>query len=393
MLLEPIGRNTGPAIAAAAGWIARTHADAVSIALPSDQLVLDEDAFLAAVDCATPLAREGKLCCFGIEPDGPATGFGYVKAGAALADGVFAVDRFVEKPDRARAEAMLAEGGFSWNAGMFLFRIDRMLGEFLAHEPDAARAVEASVAAAQDDLDFVRLDAAAFARATSVPFDIAVMERTSDAAVVPASMGWSDLGSWDALLEVEEKDAQGVATRGDVVALDCADSLLRSAPDSPMVAAIGVKDLVVVATADAVLVADRARSQDVKTLVETLRARGRPEASQHPRVHRPWGYYQTVDEGERYQVKRLMVKPGAELSLQMHHHRAEHWVVVRGTARVLRDDDERLVYENESIYIPIGARHRLANPGKIELHLIEVQSGPYLGEDDIIRFEDVYRRV
>ncbi|MEM7524553.1 MAG: cupin domain-containing protein, partial [Pseudomonadota bacterium] len=252
---------------------------------------------------------------------------------------------------------------------------------------------QASVAAAETDLDFVRLGVDAFAAAPSVAFDVAVMERTTRAAVVPVSMGWSDVGSWDSLWAAVDRDDAGVATRGDVAAMDCADSLLIASDGAPILTAIGLSDMVVVATRDAVLVADRSRAQDVKALVDQLKADGRAQAVEHPRVHRPWGYYQGVDAGERFQVKRLMVKPGAKLSLQKHHHRAEHWVVVQGTAKVVRDDDEHLIYENQSIFIPIGAQHRLENPGKIDLHLIEVQSGPYLGEDDIIRFEDVYQRA
>ena len=392
ILLEPEGRNTGPAIAAAAGWIVQTVPEAIALALPSDHLVRDIDAFRGALDRVAPAVRAGKLACFGIAPAGPETGFGYIRAGAEAAPGVFAIDRFVEKPDRPTAEAMLAQGGHSWNAGMFVFRIDRMLAEYARHDPDGAQAAADAVATAETTFDFLRLGAA-FGAAPATPFDRAVMERTDAAVVAPVAMGWSDLGSWDALWAAEMRDAQGVTARGGVTAIDCTDSLLRAAPDSPMIAAIGLRDLVVVSTPDAVLVAHRDRAQDVKAVVDVLKREGRPQAREHPRVHRPWGYYQTVDLGERYQVKRLMVKPEAELSLQMHHHRAEHWVVVRGTARVTRDEDERLVYENQSIYIPSGAKHRLANPGKIALHLIEVQSGAYLGEDDIVRFEDVYARV
>ncbi|MEM6490668.1 MAG: mannose-1-phosphate guanylyltransferase/mannose-6-phosphate isomerase [Pseudomonadota bacterium] len=393
ILLEPDARNTAPAIAAAAAWIARSDPDALCLALPADHAIRDVPAFHAAIDVAAQTAMAGRLVVFGVTPDGPETAFGYIERGADLGGGAQAVKRFVEKPDQAAAQAMLDEGGFAWNAGMFLFDATTLAAECAAHAPEVGTAAQAAADAAIADLDFVRLGDDAFRAAPSIAFDVAVMERTDRAAVVPVSMGWSDVGSWDSLLAAVDRDADGVAARGDAIAVDCADSLVIGADDGPLVAAIGLKNVVAVATRDAVLIADRSRAQDVKALVDRLKADERAEASQHPRVHRPWGYYEGVDQGERFQVKRLMVKPGAKLSLQKHHHRAEHWVVVNGTARVTRGEDEILVYENQSIFIPIGATHRLENPGKIELHLIEVQSGPYLGEDDIIRFDDVYRRI
>lgn len=392
--LEPAARNTAAATAIGALLAAAAEPARPILVLPSDHIVRDPGAFREAVDAALPAARDGALVTFGIEPEGPETGFGYVRRGAPLAaaPGAFAVERFVEKPDAARAAEMLAEGGWSWNGGMFLLRADRYLAELARHEPAVLDACVAAVTGARRDLDFLRVDAEAFARAPSISIDYAVMERTDRAAVVPVAMGWSDVGSWHALWARTARDARGNAAVGDTLLDDTHDCYVRG-EDGVLVAALGVRDLVIVATGDAVLVADRERSQDVKRVVEALKAQGRGQSTAHPRVFRPWGSYETVDAGERHQVKHIAVLPGRALSLQRHAKRAEHWVVVRGVARVTRGNDVFELYENQSTYIPLGVRHRLENPGADTLHLVEVQSGAYLGEDDIERFEDAYGRA
>jgi mannose-1-phosphate guanylyltransferase/mannose-6-phosphate isomerase len=328
---------------------------------------------------------------FGIVPDAPETGYGYIQQGGALegAD-AYRVARFVEKPDQTVAEGFLASGDYLWNSGMFLFSCRQFLDELKLHRPDILSVCEQALAASRKDLDFCRLDEAAFATCPSDSIDYAVMERTTQAAVVPTDIGWNDIGAWSALWEVGDRDPAGNVVRGDVWLEDVENSLVRA--ESRMVAAIGVKNLLIVETADAVLVADKSRAQEVKKVVEHLKRAGRTEYEFHTRVFRPWGWYEGIDEGARFQVKRIAVKAGAALSLQMHHHRAEHWVVVHGTARVTRGDETFLVSENESTYIPLGTRHRLENPGKVPLEMIEVQSGSYLGEDDIVRFEDTYGR-
>ncbi|MYM36497.1 mannose-1-phosphate guanylyltransferase/mannose-6-phosphate isomerase [Duganella sp. FT94W] len=392
ILLEPVGRNTAPAVAVAANYLRGIDADAMMLVLPADHVIEQVDAFYAAVEQAAALAASGKLATFGIVPTGPETGYGYIQSGQEVAGtGGFAVDRFVEKPDLETAKGFVAAGNFFWNSGMFLFRADRYLAELKEFQPAMAAACEAAIQGDYRDLDFCRLDEAAFASAPSDSIDYAVMEQTRDAVVVPADIGWSDVGSWSALHEVQRGDAQGNVLRGDVYLDNVSGSLVRA--ESRIVAVVGVQDLVVVETADAVLVAHKDQVQRVKQIVDHLKSKHRTEHLHHTKVYRPWGCYEGIDIGERFQVKRITVNPGGILSLQMHHHRAEHWIVVSGTAKVTCGDNVTLLTENESTYIPIGMTHRLENPGKLPLHLIEVQSGSYLGEDDIVRYEDVYQRA
>lgn len=390
IVLEPVARNTAPAIAAAA--IALKDKEVLMLVLPADHVITDVVAFEAAVRRASVAAEQGKLVTFGIAPTHAETGYGYIQSGAGLsaADGCFDVARFVEKPNAATAQQYLDAGNFYWNSGMFLFKPTAFLAELQQYAPDMVTAVTNAVEHSYKDLDFVRLQEAAFAASPSDSIDYAVMEKTKLAAVVPASMGWNDVGSWTALKDVQPNDAAGNATRGDVFMKDVKNTLIRA--EGRFVAAVGVEDLLIVETADAVLVAHRDCAQDVKNIVDHLKASGRTEHQEHPRVYRPWGWYEGIDVGERFQVKRIMVKPGEKLSLQMHHHRAEHWVVVSGSAMITVDNVTKLYTENESTYIPIGSTHRLENPGKLPLHLIEVQSGSYLGEDDIVRYEDTYGR-
>ena len=391
IVLEPLARNTAPAIALGALQAIDRDADAVLLVLPADHLIGDTAAFAAAVEKALPLAEQGWLVTFGIRPDRPETGFGYIHHGDAVGDG-YHVDKFVEKPDLATAQSYVADGGYDWNSGMFLFKASRYLEELAAHAPAMLAAVREAHAKASVDLDFVRIDRDAFARVPDDSIDYAVMEKTRRAAVIPVSCAWSDIGSWSALWQTSAHDAQGNAHEGDTLAIDTRNSLLRS-HDRHLLATVGVDDLIVVTTPDATLVAHRDAAQDVKKIVEKLKAAGRSEHSLHRVVHRPWGKYDSLEEGERFQVKRIVVKPGASLSLQKHHHRAEHWIVVSGTAEVTCDDKVFLLGENQSTYIPLGSKHRLRNPGKLPLELIEVQSGSYLGEDDIVRFDDVYGRA
>jgi mannose-1-phosphate guanylyltransferase/mannose-1-phosphate guanylyltransferase/mannose-6-phosphate isomerase len=392
IVLEPVGRNTAPAIAVAALMLSRADPDALMLVLPADHLIGDVAAFHAAIRTAAEAARHGHLATFGIVAATPETGYGYIRKGAPLADsaGAHQVAAFVEKPDLATAQQYVASGDYFWNSGMFLFRATDFLDELKALRPDILDASRAALDAATLDLDFVRLDPAAFEACPSDSVDYAVMEHTRRAAVVPADMAWNDIGAWTALWDVAEKDGQGNATRGDVMLENARNNFVRA--ETRMVALLGVTDLVVVETADVVLVANKDQVQDVKKLVDRLKAEKRCEHLIHKQVYRPWGWYEGIDEGERFQVKRIMVKPGEKLSLQMHHHRAEHWIVVSGTASVTCGDEVMLLTENQSTYIPLGTTHRLENPGKIDLHMIEVQSGTYLGEDDIVRFEDIYRR-
>ncbi|MGX1198736.1 mannose-1-phosphate guanylyltransferase/mannose-6-phosphate isomerase [Parvibaculum sp. MBR-TMA-1.3b-4.2] len=389
-ILEPEGRNTAPAAAAAAAFVRDHDPEGILLVLPADHHIADVEAFQRAVGIGAALAGQGKLVTFGIVPSGPETGYGYIRKGGALADGAFEVERFVEKPDRATAESYLADGNYSWNSGIFMFRADRILDEMQAQCPEIARCAESAVEKGARDLDFLRLEAASFCASPSDSIDYAVMEHTKDAAVVPVDMGWSDIGSWSALWEVGNKDQAGNVLSGDVITHDTRDTYVRA--ESGLVATLGVENLVVVETGDVTLVASRDRVQDVKKIVEKLALDGRSEHQSHTRVYRPWGFYEGLDEGDRHQVKHLMVHPGASLSLQLHHKRAEHWVVVKGQARVTVGDDTFLLEENESTYIPIETRHRLENPGTEPLSIIEVQSGSYLGEDDIVRFDDVYGR-
>jgi mannose-1-phosphate guanylyltransferase/mannose-1-phosphate guanylyltransferase/mannose-6-phosphate isomerase len=392
ILLEPLARNTAPAVAAAAMTIAAEDPDALMVVLPSDHAIDNGPAFLKELSFAVDAARSGRLTAFGITPDRPETGYGYIRNGEPLADcpEAFAVAEFVEKPAPDVAAAYLASGEWSWNSGMFVFPVALYLEELTRFEPAIAAAVSSAVANAEPDLDFVRLEEASFARAVSLSVDYAVMERTDRAAVVPAKLGWSDVGAWSTLWELGSKDDAGNVVHGDVVAIDTRNSYLHS--DHPLVAALGVEGVVIVATDDVVLVADKAKVQDVKNLVAELRSTGRPEALSHKTVYRPWGHYSGVDLGATHQVKHIAVKPGHKLSLQTHAHRAEHWVVVSGTAIATRGDDEITLTARMSIDIPVGCPHRLANPGPDWLHLVEIQTGDYLGEDDIVRLDDVYGR-
>jgi mannose-1-phosphate guanylyltransferase / mannose-6-phosphate isomerase len=387
IILEPLGRNTAPAIAAAALQAVAEGEDPLLLVLPSDHVVRDVAAFTAAIQLAMPVAESGQLVTFGIVPNAPETGFGYIEAAAG--EGVRNVLRFVEKPDAATAQMYLDAGGYYWNSGMFLLRASRYIEELTRFRPEMVQAVRAALAAAVRDGDFIRLDKAAFAACPSDSIDYAVMEHTDAAMVLPVSIGWNDVGSWSALWEVSEQDADGNAHHGDVIAIDSRNSYAYA---QRLVALVGVDDLVVVDTDDAVLVAKKDKVQQVKEVVAKLKAEQRSQAVLHREVHRPWGSYDSVDMGNGFQVKRIKVKPGARLSLQSHARRAEHWVVVRGIARVTRDNDVFELFANQSTYIPIGAKHRLENPGTEILELIEVQSGDYLGEDDIVRYEDVYGR-
>ena len=394
-LLEPFGRNTAPAIALAAhaalkGIAADANAvDPVLLVLPADHVIRDVAAFQRAARVALGAAEAGQLATFGVIARAAETGYGYIQRGAVRA-GAFAIARFVEKPDPERAAGFVSSGEYYWNSGMFMFRARRYLQELARFQPEMARICEAAFRAARADLDFTRIDAASFEPCPSDSIDYAVMEKTADAVVVPLDAGWSDVGSWSSLHEASDPDACGNVVHGDVISEDTHGSYLYA--ESRLVAAVGLEDHVVVETKDAVLVAPRNRVQDVKKLVLQLKERGRYEHSLHREVFRPWGSYDSIENGARFQVKRLKVKPGAALSLQMHHHRAEHWVVVAGTARITRGDEVFLLEENQSTYIPIGVKHRIENPGMIPLEIIEVQSGSYLGEDDIVRFEDVYGR-
>jgi mannose-1-phosphate guanylyltransferase/mannose-6-phosphate isomerase len=420
IMLEPVGRNTAPAAAVAVLQAQKAGDDPVLLVLPADHVIVDAETFRGAVVEGAKLAEAGKLVTFGIVPDKAETGYGYIKAGALLAgrgmrdaecenldsgcasdfrvtrtasrvtDTAYEVETFVEKPDAATAEEYLASGDYYWNSGMFMFRASRYLEELEKFAPEMLACCREALDKAQRDLDFVRLDAGAFGACPKDSIDYAVMEKTADAAVISLDAGWSDVGSWSALWEVGQADGAGNVMRGDVLTHDSRNCYLHSS--GRMVAAVGLEDHVVVETADAVLVARRDRTQDVKAIVEQLKQQGRGEALLHRRVNRPWGSYESIDHSERFQVKRITVNPGASLSLQLHHHRAEHWIVVKGTARITRGDETLVLSENQSTYIPLGVQHRLENPGLIPLELIEVQSGAYLGEDDIVRFDDKYGR-
>jgi mannose-1-phosphate guanylyltransferase / mannose-6-phosphate isomerase len=392
IVLEPMARNTAPAIALGALKAMEQDADALLLVLPADHLIGDTESFTDAVKQALPAAKEGWLVTFGIHPDRPETGFGYIRRAESIGDNAYRVGKFVEKPDLPTAESYLKDGGYDWNSGMFMFKASRYLEELGAHAPAMLAAVREAYATGRKDLDFVRVDSDAFAKVPDNSIDYAVMEKTSHAAVIPVNCAWSDIGSWSALWLSGEHDAQGNQREGDTMAIDTRNSLLRS-HDRHMIATVGVEDLVIVSTPDATLVAHRSAAQDVKKVVDQLKASGRTEHSFHRVVHRPWGSYDSLEAGGRFQVKRIVVKPGASLSLQKHHHRAEHWIVVSGTAEVTCDDKVFLLGENQSTYIPLGSVHRLRNPGKMPLELIEVQSGSYLGEDDIVRFDDVYGRA
>jgi mannose-1-phosphate guanylyltransferase/mannose-6-phosphate isomerase len=390
MLLEPAGRGTAPAAAAAALLVREKAPDAVMLVLPADHAISDLAQFHAAIRSAVRLAEQGSLVVFGIAPASPHTGYGYIRQGAARGD-AHVVERFVEKPDLETAKGFLEAGGYFWNSGIFVFRAERYLAELERHRPDIAAAVSRAMSRAQRDLDFVRPEREAFLASPADSIDRAVMEKTRDAAVVPARFDWSDVGSWSALWTLGAKDAEGNVSQGDVLVRDSRGSYLRS--EGRLIAAVGVEDLVVVETSDALLVSTKERAEDVKLAVEELKRTWRTEHAIHRRVYRPWGYYESIDAGERFQVKRLMIKPGARLSLQLHRRRAEHWVVVSGVAKVTRGDEEVRLGANESTYIPTGTKHRLENAGTEPLFVIEVQSGDYFGEDDIERFADDYRRT
>ncbi|GAA4649085.1 mannose-1-phosphate guanyltransferase [Kistimonas scapharcae] len=415
IILEPVGRNTAPAVALAAlkalnhkepvnvpdntgtsaipGGRIKAQGDALLLVLAADHVIQDEAAFHRAIEAAMPAARDGKLVTFGIVPTHPETGYGYIKS-CKTPEGALTplpVEQFVEKPDRATAEQYLASGNYFWNSGMFMFNASRYLEELWQFRPDILTACEQAIAVEHPDMDFVRLNEAAFKACPDDSIDYAVMEKTQDAVVIPLDAGWSDVGSWSSLWDIAEKDAQGNAVQGDAMLHDTRNTYIRS--EKKLVATVGVEDLVITESDDAILIASKDRVQDVKKIVERIKAEGRTEAKLHRKVYRPWGSYDSIDAGERYQVKRITVKPGAQLSLQKHYHRAEHWIVVKGTALVTNGDQEILLTENQSTYIPIGVVHRLENPGKFDLELIEVQSGGYLGEDDIVRFEDTYGRA
>jgi len=391
ILLEPIARDSGPAICVASELASRRDPRAHVLVLASDHIVRNDEEFRASCVKALAAADAGRLVTFGVRPSGPATSYGYIKPGAKLANTeAFAVEKFVEKPNADVAAGYVKEG-YLWNSGNFLFRADVMLGEVAKFEPEMRAVAKAAVDGLTADLDFQRLPEGIFGKAPKKSIDYAVMERTSLAVVLPVDFGWSDIGSWTALWQELDRDANGNSVTGPAVLIDTNNSLVRS-EETILTTVIGVDDIIVVATSDAVLVVPKQHSEKVKDLVTKLKSEKRSEATEHKRIHRPWGYYQGVDAGPRYQVKRIVVKPGGKLSLQKHHHRAEHWVVVKGAAEVTLNEDTRIVHENESIYLPIGSMHRLANPGRIPLELIEVQVGSYLGEDDIMRFEDIYHR-
>ena len=391
LLLEPIGRNTAPAACVAALALSEADPDPLMLVMPSDHTIGDDEAFLAAVSLAARAARSGALVSFGIAPERAETGYGYIRRGGSLeTEGVFAVAEFVEKPRPEQAQQYLTSGEYSWNSGIFLFPARLYIDELERLRPSMVAACRRALTQGRRESDFIRLDKDAFYACDGDSIDYAVMENTRRAAVVPVAMGWSDIGSWDALWEMSGKDSDGNSLEGNVIAENTRNCYLRS--EAGLVAAIGIEDLVVVGTADAVMVAPRKRTQEVKTLVARLVKERRDEADTLPTVHRPWGTFTSLHNGHRVQVKHIVVKPGGKLSLQMHHHRAEHWVVVQGTAKIRRGEEEMMLSENQSTYIPIGTAHRLENPGKIPLHLIEVQSGSYLGEDDIVRLEDSYGR-
>jgi mannose-1-phosphate guanylyltransferase/mannose-6-phosphate isomerase len=393
IILEPVGRNTCPAAAVAALMVRDIEPRGLVLLLPSDHLVEEPEAFRRAIERAKRIAEQGYLVTFGVKPRRPETGYGYIKVGSELGDGESGhhVARFTEKPDLPQAKGYLESGGYVWNSGIFLFRADRLLEELERHAPDVLAAAGKSWESAVSDLDFVRLNNEAFETAPSVSIDYAIMEKTDRAAVVPVEMGWSDLGTWDALWAIAERDENDNACRGDVLAVDTRGSYLRS--DGPVLAVLGLENVIAIATDDALLIASKDRAQEVNAIVKAFDETGSDKHISHTTVYRPWGSFKGVEVGDRYQVKQITVKPGARLSLQVHHHRAEHWIVVRGAARVTRGEEEFLLSENESTYIPQKTKHRLENPGKIPLVIIEVQSGSYLGEDDIIRLEDTYGRL
>ena len=395
ILIEPEGRNTAPAILAAALWLEKTDPETLMLVAPSDHVVPDPQAFRAAVSAGEAAARAGQLVTFGITPEYAETGYGYLELPQAPDAGAMTplpLTQFIEKPDVAQTEKMIASGNYLWNAGIFLFTVQTILEAFRKHAPNLIDLVAEAVDKGKPDLGFLRLDPDAWSKVENISIDYAVMEPADNLTVVPFSAGWSDLGGWDAVWRETAQDANGVATSGPATAIDCDNSLLRSEDETLEIVGIGLSNIVVVAMPDAVLVADASRAQDVKLAVAALKEKGAKQATEFPKDHRPWGWFESLVVGNRFQVKRIHVHPGAALSLQSHHHRSEHWIVVEGTANVTIDDEVKLVTENQSIYIPLGAVHRMENPGKVPMVLVEVQTGSYLGEDDIIRYEDVYAR-
>ena len=393
ILIEPEGRNTAPAVLAAALWLEQSDPDALMLIAPSDHVVPDAVAFRAAVDVGVEAAKSGRLVTFGIQPTHAETGYGWLEMAPGAPDAALRdLARFVEKPDAERAEAMLSAGNYLWNAGIFLFSVKTILAAFATHAPGLIAPVRQAVAQGKADLGFLRLAPGPWTGSEDISIDYAVMERADNLSVVPFAAGWSDLGGWDAVWRETSRDACGVATSGPSTAIDCRNTLLRSEAETLQVVGIGLENMIVVAMPDAVLVADASRAQDVKKAVAMLKLKKVKQAETFPKDHRPWGWFETLVLAERFQVKRIVVHPGAALSLQSHVHRSEHWIVVSGTARVTVNDEVRLMTENQSIYIPLGAIHRLENPGKVPMVLIEVQTGAYLGEDDIIRYEDIYAR-
>lgn len=394
ILIEPAMRNTGPAILAAALWLERQDPEALMLVAPSDHVVPDAAAFRGAVETGVAAARAGKIVTFGITPTHPETGYGYLELADAPGDGGQAIDlvRFVEKPDAAHADEMLATGRHLWNAGIFLFSVATIKAAFRAHAPDLIGPVEQAVTDGEPDLGFLRLAPAPWAEARDISIDYAVMERADNLVVVPFSAGWSDLGGWDAVWRESGPDGNGVSTSGQAIAIDCRETLLRSEDERLALVGLGLENIIAVAMPDAVLVADASRAQEVKKAVAALKEKDARQAESFPVDHRPWGWFESLVIGDRFQVKRIHVHPGAALSLQSHHHRAEHWIVVSGTAEITIGDEVKLVSENQSVYIPLGEKHRMKNPGKVPMVLIEVQTGAYFGEDDIIRYDDIYAR-
>lgn len=389
ILLEPIGRNTAPAIAAAVVKALATGKDELLLVLPADHVFDDLEALRAAFQKGVPAARDGRIVTFGIVPNKAETGYGYIRV-AEKSNAIQAVEEFVEKPDLPTAEHYIADGRYYWNSGMFLFQASTMLAQLQQHAPQVLAAVQAALSNAKEDMDFTRLDMLSFAAAENISIDYAVMERSDQVSVLPLDAGWNDVGSWSAVWEIADKDPQGNASRGDVMLESTSNAYVHA--EHRMVSVVGLDNVIVVETADAVMVAAKDKAQDVKLLVDRIKQSARTEATNHRKVYRPWGAYDSIDNGPRYQVKRITVAPGQKLSVQMHHHRAEHWIVVTGTAKVSIGEKEILLTENQSTYIPVGVVHALENPGKIPLEMIEVQSGGYLGEDDIVRFEDRYGR-
>jgi mannose-1-phosphate guanylyltransferase/mannose-6-phosphate isomerase len=392
ILLEPVARNTAPAIVVSALHALSIDPEASLLVLPADHLVSDTAAFVSAISDAQGLVNDGHLVTFGITPTGPETGFGYIKRGSNLTPRAFIVEAFFEKPNLETAQQYVNEGIYDWNAGIFMFKASALLEQVLLLAPELLAPARAALENAKSDMDFIRLELESFTTCEDISIDFAVMEKTESAVVVPMDCGWNDIGSWSALWEIAQKDENSNHFQGDVLAHDSKKNLVI-AHDKHLVATVGIEDLIIISTPDATMVAARDRVQEIKKIIESLSASNRKEHLYHRKVYRPWGSYDTVDLGDRFQVKRIVVKPGASLSSQMHFHRAEHWIVVSGTAEVTRDGEKILLAENQSTYLPLGCVHRLTNPGKLNLELIEVQSGSYLGEDDIVRFDDVYGRT